>query len=281
MTVRDAAHVARRKRQASALLMGAMRRRLYLAALLVGVLPVAAQAQSRQAWDVTLGGGAVLTPTFEGSDRNTVSPIPLVNVTWKGIVSLGYDGLSASWRHGRARIGGGLTFDAGRDDQEGNGLWSTGDDRLKGLGKVDLALGVKIFGAYALGPIHFDVSATKFNGQQNDGSLVSFGAAVPLTLTDQLTVTPRVGATWADQRYLQTYFGVTASQAATSTFRRFESGGGLKDVSAGFNATYRLNAHWFAMVNITVKELMGDAATSPISFSDTNVTAVSMVGYHF
>jgi len=38
--------------------------------------------QPRSIWDVTIGAGAAVRPTYEGSDRYKVTPIPLVNVTW-------------------------------------------------------------------------------------------------------------------------------------------------------------------------------------------------------
>jgi len=59
-------------------------------------------------------------------------------------------GLSAYWRHENFRIGGGLTFSAGR--QENSGAFHQGDDRLFGMGEIPAALGIKGFAEYRLGP---------------------------------------------------------------------------------------------------------------------------------
>src|SRR4029077_9041066 len=64
-------------------------------------------------WDVTLGAGAALLPTYQGSDRYYVAPVPLVSLTWRDTVSLTTQGLSAYWHDGGLKIGGGLTYDGG------------------------------------------------------------------------------------------------------------------------------------------------------------------------
>ncbi|MEI7791672.1 MAG: MipA/OmpV family protein, partial [Alphaproteobacteria bacterium] len=43
----------------------------------------------------------------------------------------------------------------------------------------------------------------------------------------------------------------------------------------------RSNNHWFAGTDIGVTRLLGDAALSPISLRDTNVTVMGMAGYRF
>lgn len=39
-------------------------------------------APGNKIWDVSLGGGALVRPTYEGSDRYRVSPAPFVTVTY-------------------------------------------------------------------------------------------------------------------------------------------------------------------------------------------------------
>jgi outer membrane scaffolding protein for murein synthesis (MipA/OmpV family) len=232
-------------------------------------------------WDITLGAGAAMRPTFEGSDRYTVQPLPVLSVTWRDTISLGEGGLSAYWHNKRFRIGAGLTFDPGRKDHSSGGIFESGDDRLKGLGTINAALGLRGFASYRLGLVNFDLSATKFTGRQNDGVVASAGAAMPLPLTKRLIVMPHVRASWANGNTMQTYFGVTAAQASASIFPPFNAGSGFRDVRGGVNLIYRLTPRWFAAGDASVTRLMGDAARSPISISDTNVMVTTMVGYRF
>ena len=103
-----------------------------LACCTVPALAVPAQAPPKD-WDITLGAGAAMRPTFEGSDRYTATPIPLLSVRWRDTVSIGEGGLSVYWHRKRFRIGGGLTFDSGRKDHGSGGIFESGDDRLKAL----------------------------------------------------------------------------------------------------------------------------------------------------
>jgi outer membrane scaffolding protein for murein synthesis (MipA/OmpV family) len=243
--------------------------------------PAAPAREAPRDWDITLGLGAAMRPTFEGSDRYTATPLPLLSVRWRDTISIGDGGLSTYWHHKRFRIGGGLTFDSGRKDHGSGGIFESGDDRLKGLGTINAALGFRGFVSYGLGPANFELSATKFTGSQNDGVLASFGVSAPLPLTKRLIVMPHIRASWASADTMQTYFGVTPVQAAASIFPAFNARSGPRDVRGGANLIYRLNAHWFLDADTSVTRLLGDAAKSPISISDTNVMVTAMVGYHF
>ncbi|HMH66051.1 MAG TPA: MipA/OmpV family protein, partial [Rhizomicrobium sp.] len=169
----------------------------------------------------------------------------------------------------------------GRKDHSSGGIFESGDDRLKGLGTVKASLGLRGFASYRLGPVNFDLSATKFTGSQNDGVVASLGASVPLPLSKRLIVMPHVRASWASGDTMQTYFGVTAAQSAASIFPRFNAGSGVRDVRGGVNLIYRVSPHWFIAGDTSVTRLMGDAAKSPISIDDTNVMVTGMIGYRF
>lgn len=262
---------------------------IVLLALLAIPLPLMAQGgsdakpapEAKSDWDVSLGAGAALVPTFEGSDRYHVMPVPLVSITYKDMISLNANGLSAYWRTGDLRIGAGLTYSPGRTDSKDDGLFGNGDDRLRGMGDIDAALGLKAFASYHFWMMDLSAAATKYTGNDNDGVAVDLGLALPWKLTDKLTLTPHAGATWANKDYMQTFFGVTSTQAANSGFARYDVGAGFKDIRAGIDVNYRFDEHWFLSVRTDVKRLVGDAADSPIRFSDTGVTAATMIGYRF
>lgn len=259
---------------------------LYFVALLIAAAPGALMAQDTASaqkgdWDISLGAGAMAAPTFEGSNVYRVLPVPLVNIVYKDMLSLGPNGLSAYWRVGDLRVGGGLVYDTGRSDHKDSSLFTSGDDRLRGMGTIDAAIGLKAFASYRLGHVETNASLTKFTGNDNDGVLANVGISLPLKLTDKLTLTPHAGTTWANKDYMETFFGVSATQAANTGFARHDTNAGFKDVRAGLDANYRFDEHWFLSVRTDVKRLVGDAADSPISFADTSITAATMVGYRF
>jgi len=153
-----------------------------------------AQDRPRGEWDVTLGAGAAVRPTYEGSDHYIVSPVPFVNVIWRDMISLGVDGLSAYWRYENLRIGGGLSYGTGR--QQSSGIFQQGDGRLAGMGDIPAALALKGFADYKLGPVNLNASLTKFTANGNDGVLVNFGIGLPYKLTETTTVRASVSADW-------------------------------------------------------------------------------------
>ena len=259
---------------------------LLAATALLLALPAAAQPMrggrpAPQTWEVSLGAGASWRPTFEGSDRSRFRRLPVIIINWRDTITFGEGGLSAQLKGGRLRVGGGLTFDGGRKDHDTGGIFANGDDRLAGMGDIDFALGLRGFAAYRVGPIEFNAAAIKYLGKQNDGVVASLGASAPIPLGRKLLFIPGVRAGWADEKYMQTFFGVTPLQASRSIFPAFNARSGLQEVRGSANLIYRFNSHWFAAVNANVTRLMGDAAKSPISITDTNSSVTTLLGYRF
>jgi outer membrane protein len=243
--------------------------------------PAHAQFRGREKpreWDVTLGAAVASRPSFEGSDRSIVRPLPFVAVRWRDTISLGEGGISVTGHLKKFRFGGGLTIDAGRKDHASGGIFESGDDRLKGLGTIRASPGFRAFASTRLSLFNVEVSAVK---SLNHGVTGTLGLSSALPLGKKLILMPHIRATWADDQYMQTYFGVTPAQANASIFSRFNAASGFKDVRAGANLIYRFNDHWFIGTDVGVTRLLGDAALSPISIRDTNVTVMGMAGYRF
>lgn len=269
----------------------AMVRRLAFALAGQMLISLAARAQNApsqadagaSAWDIALGGGVAVKPSYEGSDRYRVVPAPLVSVnwTWADTVSLGSNGLNVYWHEDGFRLGTGLAYDSGRKDSAGNGIFRDGDDRLEGLGDIGAAAGVRIFSAYSLRGVTFSEAVTRFTGGNNGGLQVDAGVSAPYVLTERATITLRAGASWEDRTRMQQFFGVTPTQALNSMFPQFTAHAGVKDVAAGITFRYRFSQHLFLVAGAGAKKLCGDAARSPITFAATGGTGEIMLGYHF
>jgi len=248
------------------------------AALLCAPAHAQRRREATKEWDITLGAAVASRPSFEGSDRSIVRALPFVAVRWRDTISLGEGGLSVTAHLKNFRFGGGLTVDGGRKDHSTGGIFESGDDRLKGLGTIRASPGFRAFASTRLSLFNFEISAVK---SLNHGVTGTLGLSSALPLGKKLFLMPHVRATWADGQYMQTYFGVTPAQASASIFPRFNAGSGFKDVRAGANLIWRINNHWFIGTDVGVTRLLGDAALSPISIRDTNVTVMGMTGYRF
>jgi MipA family protein len=244
--------------------------------------PALAQEDSpglRKEWDVTLGVGGGVRPTYMGSDQYRVMPLPLVNIVWRDTIALDNRGLNAYWRADSLTIGGGLTFDPGRT--QSSGAFSQGDGRLNGMGDIPAALGVKGFASYKLGPVMFETGVTKLTADGNNGVLVDFGIGAPVRISDRTMLMGRVFTTWADQNYMQQYFGVTGQQSANSGYARYDASSGFRDIGIGLGLRQKLDTNWTLGVNGGVQFLTGDAAASPLTRSNTNFSLFSTIAYRF
>lgn len=247
-----------------------------------------AYADSTHRWDVTVGAGVGVRPTYEGSDRYTTIAVPYAEATYNDWLSLGHNGLNAYVTKGNLRFGGGVTGASGRLDRDSDNLLKPGDDRLKGLGEIQGAPGLRAFASYKLGRVNLGGSITRFYGSadhrndpKNEGLLVSVGAAIPFQPTAKLTITTAVGATWADTQYTQTFFGVTEAQSAHSRFAPFNASSGLKSVDVDLSISYRFNRHWSVQSLMQMKVLSGDAAESPVAFAGNDASFFTPINYHF
>lgn len=241
----------------------------------------AKKAGAKSKWDVTAGAGIMVRPTYEGSDEYTVTPLPFISATYDDQVSIGVGGLEVYWRRDQFRFGGGLTYNNGREDSKEDGIFSTGDNRLRGLGDIDGAIGLKAFGSYDFGWANIGLTATQFTGNDNDGLILAAEASRKIPLSKQLMLRPYIGLTWADQNYTQTFFGVTPTQAANSNFNAYDADAGVKDISIGMDARYSFDQHWFISGRGDLKTFTGDVADSPLTMASTNGVVMTMVGYRF
>jgi outer membrane scaffolding protein for murein synthesis (MipA/OmpV family) len=258
----------------------------FLAAIFA-VAPAAAQplndpfasGRTGSDWQVTLGVGGALRPSYEGSDTYVVTPLPYLNVVWRDMVTLDPFGLSAYWRFNGLQVGGGLTYNLGRN--QGGGLFEPGNWRLYGLGDIPAALGVRGFVNYKLGPVLLGATLTKFLAEGNNGLLIDTSIAVPWRIDDRFMVMGRVFATWADSNYMQTYFGINALQSINSGYAAYNAGAGIKNFGLELRANYQFSRNWTFSTSGRVSQLGGSAIDSPISVSDTAVTVISTIGHRF
>ena len=145
---------------------------------------------------------------------------------------------------------------------------------LSGLDDVDFSL--EMGGGFAFRAPGYDVFAALRYGVIGHGGWVA-DVGADLVLRPQPAVVVRVGPRLqlADDRYVDTYFGVTGSESAASQFSAFDPDGGLTRIGAEAEAIYSHNDNWSVITQITYSGLQGDAADSPI-VRDTNQLAAGI-----
>ncbi len=231
-------------------------------------------------WDVTIGGGALFAPEYEGSDEYEVRALPFVDVGYKDRVRFNViDGLRVSAvKTENLDLGVGLSADFGREDDDG--------DRLNGLGDIDPAIEAHLFAKVSHQRADASITIAQdlgFTDDSHDGVTIDLQAGYAVPVSEKLFVRPSVSTTWASDNYMQSYFGITNAQSISSRagLARYNAEAGFKDVSGNVLGVYKLNENWSVNGIARVSQLVGDAADSPVTESDTQVMLGSFVTYTF
>ena len=227
-------------------------------------------------WRASVGLGVAMLPLYEGSNSYHPVPAPNFDIRYKDIAfASSGDGIGVNVLRGKTyRVGVALGYDLGRNAHV--------SDRLHGIGNVGDAPELRLFADVALLPFVLTADLRRALGG-HEGLIGDLGVYVPVVGRQDLVVFVGPSATFADDRYMQAYFGISTTQSAASTahFPVYQADGGFKNVGFGAAAIDFLDEHWFLDADLAVERLIDSAGNSPI-VQDRNQFAMSLVlGYQF
>jgi len=231
----------------------------------------AAPTSSRRNWDAAIGGVLVDAPEYSGSDRQRLRLNPGFYVrygrvslaTRSGFRTAGDPGERAGLRidlspSERLRLGVGLRYDAGRQE--------SGSDALKGLGDVPSTVRMRTMASYRLDGGWSAGSAVLLDMfGRGGGWQADLSVGRQLRFDADTTWSFGTALSFAGDRHMQTYFGISEEQAARTGYPVYEPRWGLRDLSAHLNARTELGGSWHAFYGGSVSRLLGPAAASPLT----------------
>lgn len=252
--------------------MGIVARGLMAGAVIGGA--GAAQAQATNG--IGLGVGAI--PVYEGSSEYRALPVPLINYQSGNFFITPRMGLPAMG----LKTSLAPDLDAGVFVGLSLGRKADDADRTKGLDdiKFHAAYGAYVEwrpGRYSLG------AGYKQAARSGYGGTLELRASYAALKTEQNTVQVGVSTEWANHDAMQTWFGVTSSQAARSRegLSTYSPSSGFKSAALFTTWSYRINPSWSTVSTIGVNTLLGDARDSPLTERKTNVFGSVGVMYRF
>jgi outer membrane scaffolding protein for murein synthesis (MipA/OmpV family) len=74
----------------------------------------------------------------------------------------------------------------------------------------------------------------------------------------------------AGDRYMQTYYGISAEQAARTGYPVYEPKAGLRDLALYANLRHDIGHEWTVLAGANTTRLLGPAANSPLTGKKTN-----------
>jgi MipA family protein len=236
-------------------------------------------AEAGKDWSVTIGAGGLYSPDYEGSDDYEFRALPFLAVAYQDWLSFSVpEGLKVALINSdgfKAGVLAGYRFD--RD---------AGDNiALAGWGDVDGAVELGAYAEYRTGPLRLELDIRHDVSGAHDGTIAKLSARYATRIGPAMvSVGPSV--TWADDNYTQTYFGITPVQAAAAVlvYAPYVADGGIKDYGLSAMVIMPLDEQWSVTGLLSVSQLTGDAADSPIvrvHGEETQFMAGLFVGYRF
>jgi outer membrane protein len=270
---------------------------------MIGAVSIPALAQSgdkkdQSPWDISLGAAVVSTPEYEGGKKSVTGLAPDFNLSYRtqgfGTFGIGIKSRGVSWtivENDDYSFGIALGSSAGRTDNKEGTLYKPGSKRLRGMGEIKSATEHGVFGHVTLGlPLSLQIMRGTGDGKADSrdfsidghgGTTAQLAVELPLSIAPAIELSISPNLVWADEKYTQTYFGVTSAQAARSGFKAFKAEGGLKSVGLDVSMNYKIDKHWSANVALAVSQLRGDAAKSPIVEKKGQTSAFAGASYSF
>lgn len=164
-----------------------------------------------------------------------------------------------------------LTFDIGRKESQST--------RLHGMGDIKPRPEVGAFLNYSPTPeVSLSSSLRYGSGQDRNGLVVDAGAVYTVVLQPSTRVSLGVGASYANAQH-QSYFEVNSSQSLASGLSTYVAGAGLRDVRLQASVLHTISPALSITGSLTVRELLNDAAHSPLTQRRTQTSAVVALVY--
>ncbi|MDA9761801.1 MipA/OmpV family protein [Desulfobacterales bacterium] len=228
--------------------------------LLVLLVMVCLIASTVQAAGVSVGGGIGFAPDYEGSEDYKAVPVPVADVKFDNGMFMKLVGLNfranllpnSMWQLGPV-----YNYRGPREDVKNNAV-----DDMK---DVDGTSELGVFGGLMYQKWFASVELLSDMGDSHDGWYSKLKGGYNWVIDESWALSIGASATYADDDYMQTYFGVSAKDSRRSGLDRYEADAGIKDIGINLGANWVINQNWSARGVVSYTQLLGDASDdSPV-----------------
>jgi len=254
-----------------------------------------AEENTRHDWTFALGLGTFHGTEYEGSAKAETFVFPTFEVAWNDTIFLNLDELSFNYYKNESLI---LNVILSQGDEREENLNAS----FNGLGDIDSSTTLTLGAEFELGLFISNVALTKHNGGTNGiQAVVGIETMLPLQLltgnmpmanmdsmedTEELTLTgPFLTAAltmeWADNDYINGFFGVDAVQSARSGLPQYAAAAGFRSVNLDLGVLHIIDNSWTVQGLAGYNTLIGDAKNSPIVRDDDFIYFAGFITYHF
>ncbi|NBF06464.1 MipA/OmpV family protein [Pseudomonas sp. Fl5BN2] len=236
-------------------------------------------------WKYGVHAGVASVPRYSGSDERTVAPLLGGEIVSPYGIFLNTDqglGWGSEW--------GDLSFSTwvgASEERRDKNHMGQGSKRLKGMGEIKSRAQFGAHLGYDLGPFELGATLThamKKNDRRDTGSAYS---QLELSIGTQLyeggfgSLDVSVNSLFGNADYLQTWYGVSDTQAANSRFSTYRAKGGRVSSGADLAWTLPLNEQTKLSTLLSMKYLSKEAGDSPIVDRRMQTSIGTQIEYSF
>jgi len=235
---------------------------------------VAADPPLESATNLSIGPGEFLTPSYPGARSSRGFLLPYVDAEYAGRLYTNASDLIGVYAYKTVgdALGAALQYDfTERLDKD--------DARFHNLRDIRATPRFKLFADKTIGPFTGDINVATDIANRGQGTLgqANLWATLPFIKHWLFSVGP--GITWADERYMHSFFTITPSQAAVSPLSAYEARAGILDLHLNGVVTYEISSRWSVGASAYAARLRGDAAGSPVTLRRDQTTALAWLVY--
>ena len=236
-------------------------------------------APAVQAADVSVGGGIGFKPDYEGSEDYELVPVPFADFKADNGMFVRLMGLnlranlipSKTWRLGPV-----YNYRPERDNVDNSRV-----DRMRAVSDAN-ELG--LFGGFDYNNWTVSLEFLADTGDAYNGWYSKLRGGYNWIINPSWLLSIGAFTTYADDDYMQTYFGVSASDSRRSGLSRYNADGGIKDVGLDLGLNWAITQNWNARGIASYTQLVGDADDgSPVvdQGSESQFFGAALVIYKF
>jgi outer membrane protein len=232
-----------------------------------------------QAADFSIGGGVGVKPDYEGSSDYELVPVPTGSVQFDNgmfVKMLGFNVRANLIPSNFWRLGPIYNYRPERGDVDNNRV-----DRMKDVSDAN-ELG--IFGGINWQGWYFFLDVLADTGDAYDGWYSTLKAGYNWAISKEFVLSMGGHTVYADDDYMQTYFGVNRRDSQRSGLDKYDADEGIKEVGLDFSATWGFAQRWNLQGLLQVSQLVGDADDdSPVvdEGSETQLFSAVLVVFKF
>lgn len=232
----------------------------------ISLVASADQVQSKENDPAFIIIGPAVTNEYMGSDDYSVVPLIVANLEMDNL-KIEFEGLTfraalaeyKNWTYGLT-----AEYDFGRDNDIENAI-------VARMTEIDGVINTGLYATYKVDSwlqqsdeFEFRVAGFIDAGDTHEGMYTKMSMAYSLPMISAWRIQIELETTYANEDYMDTYFGVDRQDSLLSGLTTYNAGSSFRDVTLSTNIGLFSSPKWGVFMKLSATKLLGNAKDSPI-----------------